>query len=144
MDKAFKYVKDNRGIDTEASYPYIADVEICQFKRKNVGATLDSWVDIASGNETALQVATANVGPISVGIDASGWGFRFYTDGVYINYECNAYNIDHGVTVVGYDALNGTAYWTVKNSWGEDWGKQGYILIARNRSNQCGISTQAS
>jgi len=144
MDQAFQYVIDNKGVDTEASYPYEAEDENCSFKRKNVGATLSAYHDLLSGNETDLQVAVATVGPVSVAIDASSWAFQFYTDGVYVDDECTTYFLDHGVTAVGYDSLNGVPYWTVKNSWGEDWGKQGYILMLRNGNNQCGIATKAS
>ena len=39
MDNAFRYIKANGGIDTEASYPYQAENEPCRFKASDVGAT---------------------------------------------------------------------------------------------------------
>jgi cathepsin L len=39
MDSAFKYIKANDEIDTEASYPYEAKDGKCRFNRATIGAT---------------------------------------------------------------------------------------------------------
>jgi len=40
MDRAFDYIIGNHGVDTEASYPYVAEDNPCRFQRRNVGATM--------------------------------------------------------------------------------------------------------
>lgn len=143
MDNAFKYIIQNHGIDTEGSYPYTARVGQCKFSSHNVGAQLTSYADVPSGDEKAL-LAAASKQPVSVGIDASHSSFQFYSTGVYHEPQCSSRRLDHGVLVVGWGNLNGDDYWIVKNSWGETWGQKGYILMARNKNNNCGIATAAS
>uniref|UniRef100_W5K2V1 Cathepsin L.1 n=1 Tax=Astyanax mexicanus TaxID=7994 RepID=W5K2V1_ASTMX len=126
MDQAFEYIKANKGIDTEDSYPYEATDGDCRFKPDSVGATCTGFVDITSGDEKALQEAVATIGPISVAIDAGHSSFQLYESG------------EHHSPVIGQD------YWLVKNSWGLDWGNKGYIQMSRNKDNQCGIATAAS
>ncbi|RNA42782.1 cathepsin L1-like [Brachionus plicatilis] len=148
MNAAFIYIRDNNGINTEESYPYEGIDGECRFRPENVGATLTRYEDVASDNECALTKAIANVGPISVAIDASLTTFQFYSSGVYYDPFCTRLNLNHGVTAVGYGVSTNSSlneeYYIVKNSWGEDWGDNGYILMSRNRLNNCGIASEAS
>ena len=144
MDNAFKYVDENKGIDTEKSYPYQAHNELCRFRAKNIGASCNGYVDIPRKDERALTQAIQTVGPISVAIDASRATFHYYKKGVYYDHLCSSTRLDHGVLAVGYGSEEGQDYYIVKNSWGPQWGMEGYVLMSRNRENNCGIATQAS
>ncbi|XP_052814979.1 procathepsin L-like [Mya arenaria] len=144
MDFAFAYVISNDGIDTEESYPYEPKNGKCKYNPANVGATEKSCMDIKEGSEDDLMAASATVGPISVGIDASHPSFQLYKSGVYSERRCSSTRLDHGVLVVGYGSEDSKDYWLVKNSWGKSWGQEGYIMMSRNMKNQCGVATSAS
>nr|AHW80377.1 cathepsin L protease [Cerebratulus lacteus] len=144
MDSAFKYIKANHGIDTEKCYPYKHVDERCHFKKSCIGATVTGYVDVKQMDENALLQASATIGPISVAIDAGHQSFQMYSHGVYNEPRCSQTQLDHGVLVVGYGTESGQDYWLVKNSWGATWGQNGYIMMSRNKNNQCGIATSAS
>jgi len=143
MTQAMDYIIKNKGLDTEKSYPYTAQDGTCKFNKNNVGATLASYSNVQSGSETSLQTAGVS-GPVSVAIDASHSSFQFYSSGVYYEPDCSSQDLDHGVLMVGWDTDKSSAYWIVKNSWGTDWGQQGYIWMSRNKNNNCGIATMAT
>jgi cathepsin L len=143
MTSAMKYIIDNGGVDTEASYPYTASQGTCHYSAANKAATLKSYINVKKGDENDLQ-AHVNLGPTSVAIDASQSSFQFYSSGVYYEPKCSSSSLDHGVLAVGWGVDNGSEYWLVKNSWGTTWGLQGYIEMARNKNNNCGIATQAT
>ena len=147
MDEAFEYVIKTGGIDTEASYAYTAKDGQCHYNASNSGATISRYFDIESGNESALTAAVHDIGPISVAIDASNPSFMFYESGIYYEPDCHnkRSQLDHGVLVVGYGFITGGVdYYLVKNSWGWEWGEEGYALMVRNKGNNCGIATAAS
>merc|ERR1719192_313789 len=148
---AFKYVIAVGGIDNEASYPYnckncneTTPDKTCKFNFSDVGATISSFKRIPANSEMDLQKASATVGPISVAIDAKLPTFTFYKSGVYYDRNCSSTHLGHGVLVVGYGTQGNEDYWLVKNSWGVTWGENGYIKMARNKNNACGIASDAS
>ncbi|XP_071356513.1 cathepsin S-like [Trachinotus anak] len=142
MTNAFQYVIKNQGIDSNAAYPYTGKLGHCKYKPQYRAANCSSYGLLPEGDEFALKVAVAAVGPISVAIDASRPKFVFYRHGVYIDHRCS-HNVNHGVLAVGYGNERGHDYWLIKNSWGVNYGEEGYIKMARNRHNQCGIALYA-
>jgi len=146
MDQAFQYIIDNKGLCTEAAYPYTATQGSCNSANCAVAATIDSFQDVQTNSEDAFIAALA-VQPVSIAIEADQSSFQFYSGGV-MTAACGT-NLDHGVLAVGYgtDPSAGD-YYKVKNSWGADWGMSGYILLGRgasfNPSGQCGIQMSPS
>ncbi|KAM3175313.1 hypothetical protein ACTXT7_008778 [Hymenolepis weldensis] len=144
MDQAFQYWVKN-GAESEKDYPYTAKDGSCKFNKSKSITRVKKFVKVKSKDESQLKLSVGQVGPVSVGIDASSMGFQFYQGGIYKDDECTDSEIDHGVLVVGYDQdKNGEKYWIVKNSWGTDWGNEGYIWMARDYHNMCGIASLAS
>lgn len=145
MDKAFQFIRRIGGLTTESDYPYTGRDGRCQIgKTENRAATISGYKDVPSGDEMSLKVAVANQ-PVSAAVDASGYSFQLYSEGVFSGY-CGKH-LNHGITIVGYGEEDGEKYWLVKNSWGTHWGEDGYIKIKRDdddKSGTCGIALQAS
>nr|KYP67743.1 Vignain [Cajanus cajan] len=146
MEDGFEFIIRNGGITTEANYPYTGVNETCATnKEASPAAQIKGYETVPANSEEALLKAVANQ-PVSVTIDAAGSAFQFYSNGVFTG-ACGT-QLDHGVTAVGYGSTdNGTEYWIVKNSWGTEWGEEGYIRMERGieaKEGLCGIAMDAS
>lgn len=143
MENAFEFITKN-GLTTEDDYPYNGLDETCnEQKVKKHSVTINGFKTVKN-NEARLQAAVANQ-PVSVAIDAGGYGFQLYSGGVFTG-SCG-YELNHGVTVVGYGKDGSKNYWLVKNSWGKFWGESGYIRMERDFKDKrgiCGIAMETS
>lgn len=130
------------GIDTAASYPYEGESKRCRYDPEARGATIGGMVGVPKRDEQKLKEGVA-IGPVAVYIDASD-PFTFYKGGIYYNPACSPSTQSHAMLIVGYGTeTDGTDYWIVKNAWGAHWGERGYIRMARNKDNHCGVATMA-
>ncbi|XP_057643623.1 cathepsin Q-like isoform X1 [Chionomys nivalis] len=143
---AFRYVLHNGGVEAEETYPYKGKEGPCRYNPQNVAAKIREFVALPE-YEDILMDAVATQGPIPASIDALHDSFKFYDEGIYHEPNCSRYNLSHAVLVVGYgfdgNETDGNNYWTIKNSWGQSWGMNGYMKIAKDRKNHCGIASFA-
>jgi len=142
MDSAFDYVIDNGGLCTNESYVYTASDSSCNSTCKVEPETNIKYCsDIVSDNEK-LILAYLSKQPLSVAIEADSDTFQHYKRGIYNDINCYQGTLDHGVLLIGYNKYS----LLVKNSWGTDWGENGYIRMKRigNGTGMCGIYQKAS
>ncbi|CAG9537696.1 unnamed protein product [Cercopithifilaria johnstoni] len=139
---AFREIKRMGGLEPEDKYPYKGKNETCHLVRRNIAVSIDDGVEIPR-NETVMKAWIAQRGPISVGIDAEL--LAYYKGGILhpTRSRCPPSRINHGVLITGYDVENGRPYWIIKNSWGEQWGEDGYFRLMRGKD-VCGVRDLAS
>jgi cathepsin C len=96
-----------------------------------------------ASNEYVLMNTILNNGPVVVGY-AIYHDFIYYRSGIYYHSGPDWLLGYHAVSIVGWgkDDRSGTKYWIVKNSWGSNWGEEGFFRIIRG-SNDCDIEGEA-
>nr|XP_011420676.2 cathepsin L1 [Crassostrea gigas] len=139
MSPTFDCVQKLGGICSAASYP---DSHTCQSKQCTPVAKVTGVTQVKKGDEGDLKIAVYRQ-PVVTAVDASHSSFQLYRSGVYYEPRCSSTRLDHALLVVGYGTLEGKDFWIAKNSWGINWGMKGYILMSRNKNNNCGIATSA-
>jgi len=148
---AYLSIEVTHGLDSEAAYPYTSfngTNSACRFNSSAIAATMANWTYAIepcfafcrNQNEAALQKAIALHGPASICLNARPW--VFYTKGVFTSPCANTlFDSDHCVQLIGYNTTGTTPYWIIRNSWGTDWGENGFIYVAMG-SNLCGLANQ--
>jgi cathepsin L len=120
----------------------IEGYDSCTYDESKMATTIVSYKAATSkGDENVLKESVYNDGVVTVAVDGSHNSFQLYTSGVYSESGCSQTDLDHFMLLVGYGVSGSTPYWILQNTWGTTWGMDGYMWMARNQGNMCGVAT---
>lgn len=158
IPEAVRYLEKN-GLDSNADYPDRSSgnghTHICTWDGKSVvqvtgfsyavpQCTRGTCYDT---NEEKLAAAVAQYGPLSICInsgDQQPGDWQKYKGGVLTkSCKAKANLIDHCVQLVGYNKTATPPFWKIRNSWGTDWGENGFIRIQYGNENMCCVGCEA-
>jgi len=133
----FDYIIQYGGLMSAKDYPYTGLDEQCKFDRSKVVAKINKWEYVSeTQDEDEMAAWIAETSPVSVCLDAVSW--QFYESGIIMPINCGPV-MDHCVQVTGYGIQEDLPVWNVRNTWGLDWGIDGYAYLLRG-NNTCGIA----
>lgn len=74
-------------------------------------------------------------GPLYAQMDSNIAGFEYFKgNGIIDEEDSLETENNHGVLIVGWDEISGKKVWIAKNSFGTEWGNDGYFYVAQNRA----------
>lgn len=158
LELAMEWVMKN-GLADDSEVPYNAEDGECKVDTKQSGSSLlqihSRWAksDLAEtkiGSESSTSSPSSVLGlvgwdrlpknqyepllhalqdgPVGVSVSASDW--FSYSSGIFDECVKDAI-IDHAVVLIGYGHESSDKYWLLKNSWGTEWGENGFIRLLR-------------
>lgn len=126
-------VHSGAGVPSSADYPYTQANEKCKKGVTPVAHVVSFGVVGGDGTPKSVASALTQYGPIATAMDFNM--VHLYKSGILTNPLCGVAN--HVMTFVGYGTENGVDYWKIKNSWGTDFGEEGYWRLIRNPTGKC-------
>ena len=118
------------GAVLEADFPYVAQNKPCGGPYDHP-YKIEDWKYIGSSSNApsveAMKQAIYDYGPISAAVTVKS-AFQSYNSGVF-NQDASG-QPNHAIALVGWDDNKGkNGAWILRNSWGSDWGMNGYMYI---------------
>lgn len=97
------------------------------------------WQRLPQNQQEPLMRGLVELGPVGVSVASNEW--LPYARGIFDG--CSKYAvINHAVILFAYGKDLDNKYWTIRNSWGADWGEQGNMRLLRrddDEHNWCGL-----
>ncbi|MEG5052778.1 MULTISPECIES: C1 family peptidase [unclassified Microcoleus] len=131
-DSDYRY---ESGLVGEQAYPYEKRESTCRnFSRPGSGNLFDikafQFIDLnddsgSPANITKIKQAIYAFGVVWAGVHSDEAFHAYKGTGVFN--ACSNGKPNHAINIIGWDDAGG--YWIVRNSWGNDWGENGYMKI---------------
>ena len=132
MHTSFDFIISNEGLLKNSDYEYEAKTQNCStslIATKNVvGSNLTEYQFVIPNSVEDLKESVLKT-PVAIAVDANNVYFRFYKEGVIEAPSNFSRSINHAVVLVGFDYDEDGMYWIIQNSWGKDWGDNGFCKI---------------
>ena len=135
VEDVFDYIEDEGLMDYD-DYPYVSGGTgkrtKCKYNEKYNTTKINYYKVTKDAEPKNIKKYIYKYGPILALINSEC--IEDYYEGIvdYSKKECSnkEKNLDHAVTIIGWDVdENGKTYWIVRNSWGDDWGDEGYMYV---------------
>ena len=123
------------GVTNETDFPYTTyDPGSCTHWGDPT-TVFDSWHRIGCNDIEAIKTAIMTYGVVDAAVYVES-AFQGYSGGIYQDSNTSCYSnpcydtpTNHAIALVGWDDNGGDGYWILRNSWGTDWGENGYMRI---------------
>jgi len=143
LPTCYQYLQSAGGMEPESDYPYTGEDGTCNADKSLEQDPITGFqytIPQGSTDEQTMAAFLAANQPMSIIVDASSWSS--YSGGVLTADQCGQ-SLDHAVQAVGYNGLDTNGYWKVRNSWGSDWGENGFIRLQFG-ANTCGLTSEVT
>jgi len=135
-----KFLSSHGTISRECNSRFSNCPNKCQDGTTPVYYGIKKLYQLQPRNVTQMQLDILSNGPLVIYIDASSTSFEMYTSGIL---QCTpGFQLDHTVQIIGWGVDGNAPYWIGKNSWGTNWGEEGYFKIGRG-INACGVEQES-
>ncbi|RYY56834.1 MAG: hypothetical protein EOO09_05000 [Chitinophagaceae bacterium] len=147
IDGGFTYlvfewmVGNNKNLEKESVLPDGGTKNACAGTTPGTNYFASDWGIVDPSNDINKIASVANIknalckyGVIAASVYVTPL-FQNYASGVFYEFPNNTADpvSNHAIDIVGWDDDKGA--WLIKNSWGTDWGEDGYMWIKYNSNN---------